>query len=80
MPLIKLALVVGFVALGILIAALNPDPVTLDLLAVQLDLPLGQLLLLGVLLGAWLGGMAVALSRWLESRGTSGPSAGAGGA
>lgn len=51
------------VAFGIAVAALNDDPVRVDLLWSGLELPLGLLLLGVLLLGALLGGLAALLSR-----------------
>ena len=63
MPLIRLLLAVLCVAFGIAVAALNGEPVTLDLLWMTFSVPLGLLLLGVLLLGALLGGMAAVLSR-----------------
>lgn len=51
------------VAFGIAVAALNDDPVRVDLLWTNLELPLGLLLIGVLLLGALLGGLAALLSR-----------------
>ncbi|MBS3959094.1 MAG: DUF1049 domain-containing protein [Xanthomonadaceae bacterium] len=64
MRLLRLLLALACVAFGVALAALNGDPVALDLLWVELRPPLGLLLLLVLLLGALLGGLAVVLSRW----------------
>lgn len=68
MPLLKLILALGCVGFGILVSALNGDPVSVDLLVVQIELPLGQVLLFSLFIGALVGGLAVALTRLLERR------------
>ncbi len=63
MRFVRLLLALLCVAFGIAVAALNGEPVDVDLLWIELSLPLG-LLLLGVLLaGSVLGGVAALLSR-----------------
>lgn len=65
MRFIRFLLAALCLAFGIVVAALNDDAVRLDLLWIELDLPLG-LLLLGVLLvGALAGGTTALLSRWV---------------
>ena len=64
MRLLRLLLALACVAFGVVVAALNGDPVVLDLLWVEFRPPLGLLLLAVLLLGALLGGLAAVLSRW----------------
>ncbi len=64
MRLLRLLLALACVAFGVAVAALNGDPVALDLLWVEFRPPLGLLLLAVLLLGALLGGLAAVLSRW----------------
>ena len=63
MRLIRLLLAFLSVAFGVALVALNGDVVRLDLLWVELDLPLGLLLLCVLFTGALLGGIAALLSR-----------------
>jgi uncharacterized integral membrane protein len=63
MRFIRLLLAALCVAFGVAVAALNGDPVHLDLLWVELAVPLGLLLLGVLLLGALFGGLAALLSR-----------------
>ena len=63
MRLIRLLLAVLCVAFGIAVAALNGEPVALDLLWMEFSVPLGLLLLGVLLLGALVGGVAAVLSR-----------------
>jgi hypothetical protein len=51
-----------FVAAGIAVGALNPQPVVLDLGIVHLRTTLGIAVLVTLLIGAILGGLAIALS------------------
>ena len=67
MRLIRLLLALACVAFGVAFAALNGDPVAVDLLWVEFRPPLGLLLLAVLLLGALLGGLAAVLSRWTTS-------------
>lgn len=60
-------MVLACLGLGAVIAALNGDPVVLDLLWTEWRAPLGLMLLLVLLLGALLGGLAVVLSRWTQA-------------
>lgn len=73
MRLIRLFLALACLVFGIAVAALNAEPVRLDLLWVEFRPPLGLLMLGLLLLGAILGGAAAMLSRIaqsLESRNT----------
>ena len=63
MRLIRLLLALCCIAFGVALAALNGDPVRLDLLWLDARPPLGLLLLGVLLLGALLGGVAALLSR-----------------
>ena len=63
MRLIRSLLALLCLAFGVGIAALNSAPVSLDLLWVELSIPLGLLLLGVLLLGALLGGVAAFFSR-----------------
>jgi uncharacterized integral membrane protein len=63
MRFLRLLLAALCVAFGVAVAALNGDPVSLDLLWLDADVPLGLLLLGVLLLGALLGGVAALLSR-----------------
>jgi len=63
MRLIRLLLALCCIAFGVALAALNGDPVRLDLLWLDARPPLGLLLLGVLLLGALLGGVAAMLSR-----------------
>jgi uncharacterized integral membrane protein len=63
MRFIRLLLAALCVAFGVAVAALNGDPVRLDLLWIELTVPLGLLLLGVLLLGALSGGVAALLSR-----------------
>ena len=63
MRLIRLLLAALCVAFGIALAALNGEPVALDLLWMEFSVPLGLLLLGVLLLGALVGGVAAVLSR-----------------
>lgn len=56
------------ILVGLLVGTLNSSPVQLDLLWVQLELPLGLAILLGFSLGIMLGMSAVFLSRVLPLR------------
>ena len=70
------------VALGLVIGTLNPDPVHLDLLWIQLEWPLGLVLLaagvLGLLLGLVLAWFFSILPLRARLRKTGGTKAGAG--
>jgi len=82
MRLLRLLMVLACLGLGAVIAALNGDPVVLDLLWTEWRVPLGLLLLLVLLLGALLGGLALLLSRWTQAlwpRRTSAPAETSGG-
>lgn len=63
-------ILVAFVAIvvGLLVGTLNSNPVLLDLLWVQFELPLGLAILLGFSLGILLGLSAVYLARVLPLR------------
>ncbi len=63
MRLLRLLLAALCVAFGVAVAALNGDPVNLDLLWIERSVPLGLLLLGVLLLGALFGGIAALLSR-----------------
>lgn len=63
MRLIRLLLAFLSVAFGVALVALNGDAVLLDLLWIELDVPLGVLLLGVLFAGALLGGIAALLSR-----------------
>jgi len=67
MRLLRLLMVLACLGLGAVIAALNGDPVVLDLLWTEWRVPLGLLLLSVLLLGALLGGLTVVLSRWAQA-------------
>lgn len=67
MRLLRLLMVLACLGLGAVIAALNGEPVVLDLLWTEWRAPLGLMLLLVLLLGALLGGLAVVLSRWTQA-------------
>lgn len=64
--LILVALVA--IVVGLLVGTLNSSPVSLDLLWVQFELPLGLAILLGFSLGILLGLSAVYLGRVLPLR------------
>ncbi len=68
MRLIRLLLAFLSVAFGVALVALNGDAVRLDLLWVELDLPLGVLLLCVLFVGALLGGIAALFSRTPATR------------
>lgn len=57
--LLGLCIVAG-IAAGLVLGALNPDPVTLDLAAWQVEAPLGAVVSLAALAGA-VGGLLLAL-------------------
>jgi len=61
-------LAVAAVVLGLLVGTLNSDPVQLDLLWIQLELPLGLTILMGFSLGLIAGLMTVYLMRVLPLR------------
>ena len=61
MRLLRILVSIVFIALGIALGALNPQGVVLDLGATTLRSSLGVALLSAVLLGAVLGGLALAL-------------------
>lgn len=56
------------IVVGLLVGTLNSSPVSLDLLWVQFELPLGLAILLGFSLGILLGLSAVYLARVLPLR------------
>ncbi len=56
------------VVVGLLVGTLNSDPAHLDLLWVQLELPLGLTILLGFSLGLITGLMVIYLARVLPLR------------
>ncbi len=60
MRLLRILTAIAFVALGIALGALNPQPVALDLGITVLRTGLGVALLSALLLGALLGGLALA--------------------
>jgi uncharacterized integral membrane protein len=66
------------VVAGLVIGVLNPQTVELDLLALQLSLPLGALALaalaVGILIGLILAALLFALPARLTRRGTTGTS------
>ena len=59
---------VAAIVVGLLVGTLNSSPVQLDLLWVQLELPLGLAILLGFSLGFVLGVCAIYLARVLPLR------------
>ena len=61
MRLLRILFATVFIALGIVLGALNPQSVALDLGVVVLHPGLGVALLSAVLLGAIVGGLALAL-------------------
>ena len=61
MRLLRILSAVVFIALGIALGALNPQTVVLDLGITTLHAGLGVVLLTALLLGAILGGLALAL-------------------
>jgi putative membrane protein len=61
-------LAIAAVVLGLLVGTLNSDPVNLDLLWIQLELPLGLAILLGFSLGLVTGLVMIYLARVLPLR------------
>ncbi len=59
---------IAAILVGLLVGTLNSSPVQLDLLWVQLELPLGLAILLGFSMGIMLGMGAVYLARVLPLR------------
>jgi putative membrane protein len=68
MRLIRFLIALLFVAVGVLIGALNPQAVVLDLGFVELPATLGVALLVSVLIGAILGGLMLSVSLVLPLR------------
>ncbi len=62
MRLIRVAMAIVFLLIGVTIAALNPDPVHFDLLLTEFDLPLGLLVLAVLVGGVLMGGAVLAVS------------------
>lgn len=67
MRLLHFLLALLCLAFGVAVVALNGDAVVLDLLWIEWQAPLGLLLLLVLLIGAVLGGLAMLLSRWTQA-------------
>lgn len=59
MRVLQILIAIVFVALGMVFSALNADPVVIDLYFDRFSLPLGVILLLAMLAGAVLGGLAL---------------------
>jgi len=68
MRLIRFLIALLFVAAGVLIGALNPQAVVIDLGFVELPATLGVALLVSVLIGAILGGLMLSVSLVLPLR------------
>lgn len=62
MRVIRLLIALAFVALGIALGALNRQPVTLDLAGAIVPTTLGVALLMALLAGAVIGGLAIGAS------------------
>lgn len=62
MRVIRLLIALAFVALGIALGALNRQPVTLDLAGATVPTTLGVALLMALLAGAVIGGLAIGAS------------------
>lgn len=59
MRVLQVLVAILFVALGMAFSALNSGPVSIDLYFDRFPMPLGVIILLAMLLGALLGGLAV---------------------
>lgn len=59
MRLLQILLAIAVILLGMVLAALNPEPVALDLWIGRFELSVGVLVLLSMLGGVLLGGAAV---------------------
>ena len=68
MRLIRFLIALLFVAAGVLIGALNPRAIVIDLGFVELPATLGVALLVSVLIGAILGGLMLSVSLVLPLR------------
>lgn len=66
--LVGIVLVVG-VAAGIFVGALNPEPVTLDLVALRWSASLGTVVVAGFAVGLVSGIALIAVSRLFRARG-----------
>jgi uncharacterized integral membrane protein len=62
----RVLLLLVFAAAGLLLGALNPQPVVLDLYGLRLEIGLGLLVWIAALSGALLAGGACALGRSLR--------------
>ena len=67
--LLQILIALAFAAGGVLFGAFNPQPVTIDFHLLQLHSGLGAALLIALLAGAVLGGIAVAISVVLPLQG-----------
>ena len=61
MRLLQLLIAVLFVAAGVVVGALNPQPMSLDFYYRHVDVGVGVAMLCAVLVGALLGGLAVTI-------------------
>ena len=61
-------LAVAAIAFGLVIGTLNSEPVTVDLLWIQLDWPLGLVMLLALILGLLIGILFMWLGAVLPAR------------
>ncbi|MFL6592671.1 MAG: lipopolysaccharide assembly protein LapA domain-containing protein [Luteimonas sp.] len=68
MRLIRLLAALAFIALGVVVGALNAQPVTLDLAFASLHSTLGICILAALLLGVVLGGLVLTASVVLPLR------------
>lgn len=68
MRLIALFILALFVVLGVIVGALNADPVSYDLAFVQVQVPKGAGLLVALLIGWLLGGLTAWLGMSLRHR------------
>jgi uncharacterized integral membrane protein len=68
MRLLRILLALAFVALGVAVGALNPQPVVLDLGFTGLAAGLGVMVLAALLVGALCGGLVLALGVVLPLR------------
>jgi uncharacterized membrane protein YciS (DUF1049 family) len=73
--LVGIVLVVG-IAAGIFVGALNPDPVTLDLVAVRWSVSLGTVVVAGFAVGLVIGIALTAISGLFRARGPRAPASG----
>lgn len=76
MRLLRLLIALACLAAGIAIGGLNTDPVQLDLGLVQLSTTLGVAVIVSLLSGVVIGGLALAASRLRPRDGRGGPRAG----